>query len=272
MYAVTNGDHEAFWQTGFVILRGVFTTAEIAELREHAEQAPSPGPDLLSDPVFRNVVVDSRIAAIAERLLGCTPVYFGDSVLSRSERPGPWHKDNAGRYDPTAADWHGNYPLLRFGIYLQDHSRHSGGVSVRAESHHSPTRTAGKPVYIDTQVGDLVVWHFRATHRGATSLLRGTSIPVSSYRIDKLLPRFMKAPAESARHALFITYGAPGADTDRYIDYLGTRQYAVTRAAASQYDEGWLATVDAARVTIRDARRDILRTPAAEVSLKHTEH
>ena len=272
MNSITDSDYEAFWKSGFVILRGVFSASEIAALRRRAEQAPSPGPDLLSDQVFRDLVVDERIANIAARLLGCVPVYFGDSVLSRAERPGPWHKDNAGRYDPTTADWQSNYPLLRFGIYLQDHSRYSGGVSVRDRSHESPTRTEGVPVYVDTRVGDIVVWHFRATHRGATSLLRGTRIPISNYRLDKLLPQFMKAPAEKARHALFITYGAPGADTDRYISYLGTREYAVTRAAASQYDPEWLATVDTGRILIRDARPDILRTPAGETSLKHRDH
>jgi len=271
MYTLSDSDYQTFWTVGFLILRGVFTAREIAELRAHAEEAPSPGPDLLSDPVFRGVVVDPRIAAIARRLLGCVPVYFGDSVLSRAERPGPWHKDNAGRYDPATADWQSDYPLLRFGVYLQDHSRHSGGVSVRAGSHQSPTRTEGTPVYGDTQVGDVVVWHFRATHRGATSLLRGTRIPVSSYRMDKLLPGFLKAPAEKARHALFMTYGAPGDDTDRYIDYLGTREYAGARAAASQYDPGWLTTVDPACVVIRDTREQILRTPRAAVGLKHRE-
>jgi len=272
MSEVTESDHKAFWNKGFVILRGVFSTEEIADLRTHAERAESPGPDLLSDTVFRDVVVDPRITGIARQLLGCVPVYFGDSVLSRAERPGPWHKDNAGRYDATTADWQGNYPLLRFGVYLQDHSRYSGGVSVRARSHQSPTRTEGEPVYMDTRVGDVVVWHFRATHRGATSLLRGTRIPVSNYRLDKLLPGLFKAPAEKARHALFITYGAPCADTERYIDYLGSRQYAVARAAASQYDAVWLASIDPEQVVIRDARPDIARTPAAETSLKHQEH
>lgn len=272
MFSVSASQYEAFWANGYCIFRDVFTPAEIAAFREHAQTLPVPAPDLLSDEMFRDVVADARLTAIAARLLDSVPVHFGDSTLSRAERPGPWHKDNAGRYDASTADWSSRYPLLRFGIYLQDHRRHSGGVSVRHQSHTSPTRDAGKPVYVDTGIGDVVVWHFRATHRGATSLLRGTRIPISHYRLDKYLPSVFKAPTDAARMAFFITYGAAGDDTDRYVEYLATREYAVERARLSSYDEQWLSGIDRDRLIIRDTRAEILSAPPEQVSRKHRDY
>jgi hypothetical protein len=267
---ITQAEIDQFWKRGHLVVRSVFRPDEIARMRAHAATTELSGADLLGDPVFRELITDPRICSIAAAVLREIPVYFGDSVLSYGAKPGRWHKDNPDRYDGDSPDWKSNYPLLKMGVYFQDHSQHSGGISIRDFSHMSPGRKKGKPVYMDTQIGDVVVFHFRATHRGSTSLLKLTQTPLTSDTLDRhLVPDFLKIPRQKDRYAVLFTFGAAGPDLDRYIAYLATRQFSVKRASFANYDEKWLKTVDPARLTLRDTREEIQSMPATMVHRNH---
>jgi hypothetical protein len=271
MQYLSQADYDSFWKDGFFICRSVFSSKEIEDYRAHAMQVTDFVPDLLANPHLRQLITDDRVVTIAADLLGSVPTFIGDGVLTCKPKPSNWHKDNPGRYNSSTLDWQSNYPIIRFGIYLQDHSTHSGGVSVRRMSHNSPSRFGGKPVYADTAIGDMVIWHGRTTHRASTSLLRVIGTPVFAYKIDKRLPKFLKIKNDRDRYAVFFTYGAQGPELDHFVNYYATRQHAVDRAAATVYDENWIRSLYPAKVIIRDTRESVQSLPPEQVAVQHRE-
>jgi hypothetical protein len=279
----SNAFKEAFDRDGVVHVPGVFSHVEIAELRAEIEacQDDAKVSDLLSLPSLRlrRLVEDPRIIGLVRTLIDGRPVYFGDStVLIGTDRFGGWHKDNADRYDGSAPDWQSPYDVLRFGIYLQDHSRHSGGLQVRLGSHNHPNTRRGKPVYMRTRPGDMVLWNLRTSHAGHGVLLN--HLPTlhvhsrigawvnqyrKSNRLRHLQPLVDKvfAPTEQQRFAIFCSYGRAGAHLDRLLQYMSTRNYWGDRVDRLNWrpdevvrmrDEGELAIVDP-RTTIDPAMR-----------------
>jgi hypothetical protein len=118
-------DTDAFWQNGYLLIRDVFSKTEVEELRKHViELFPNGCGDILSKPFLREVLLDDRILDMAQKILGGKPVYFGDSSCVKGKISYGWHKDNADRRDANAPDWQSKYTLIRFGLYLQDHSKH----------------------------------------------------------------------------------------------------------------------------------------------------
>src|SRR4029077_21275272 len=113
--------------------------------------------DLLCKRHLWRGVIDKRILDIARRLLPPHPlVYFGDSVYQVGNGYPGFHRDNIDRDDLNGPDWQDSYPILRMGIYLQDHRHHSGGLKVKVGSH---LREDGRPFIVDSEPGDIVVWN-----------------------------------------------------------------------------------------------------------------
>src|SRR5947209_3238764 len=118
---------DSYRENGYALIRDVFSRDEIEELRKNVFASADHKGDLMSNPLLRKVVLDDRVLSIARKILGGTPVYFTDSTCMLGDKSHGYHKDNADREDPNAPDWQSNYTIIRFGLYLQDHSRHSGG-------------------------------------------------------------------------------------------------------------------------------------------------
>ncbi|MGA2700870.1 MAG: hypothetical protein ABSH35_07215 [Isosphaeraceae bacterium] len=174
-----------FWDQGYLLVRDVFPKAEVEKFRRHALENRRRG-DLLSHPHLRKVLLDDRVLSIAAQILGDTPVYYGDSTCNIGQQSFDFHKDNADRADGNAPDWNGRYTQIRFGLYLQDHSWHSGGLRVIPRSQNAVSNPMGKPVNVRTRVSDLVVWNLRTDHAGAATMLR-------------LLPWIYAEPRRTAR-------------------------------------------------------------------------
>lgn len=261
---------ERFWHVGFVIARAVFTVDEITALRHRAYDALAADTargraervgavtfakgDLLSKEALRGVLLDPRIVSIAGDLLGGRPAYFGDSNFQIGEGVRGWHKDNRmpDRYMFSAPDWDGRYPLIRLGIYMQDHTDHSGGLGVRVGS-HEPSRIGrwlsrelpfvgkrvrlaalsrlanlyGRPISVPTRVGDVVAWNLRTTHSGNAVRLRGAPRIKLPPGIEDRVPRALRVEEERERVACFMTFARPGDHLSRYVEYLKTRPDAV---------------------------------------------
>jgi hypothetical protein len=252
-------DVEAFWRDGYQIVRDVYSPEEIAAFRRDAEASRSHGGDLLSNPLMRRALTDGRMLEVARTLLGSDEiVYAGDSSFTINSNQHGFHKDNADRDDPNAPDWQGRYTILRFGIYLQDHEKHSGGLNLRHASHNEVSLRAGKNVYVRTRVGDLAVWSLRTTHSGNGTLLtfpRGVD-PEPGHNISR---RFWWRPAktEGDRMAVFAALGLDDAHHHRYVDYLKTRTYICDIWRRSSYDEEALAEAKASGLIVRDVPREI---------------
>ena len=264
---------EAFHRDGYTVVRGLFTADEIARLREGAYAAAAeagmrpedpasvpgfalPG-DLASHPQLCHLVTDERLVSLAEQLLGAPPVHFRDSAVGIGGSERGWHKDNrnSDRYDTGTPDWHGDYPLIRMGIYCEDHAAHSGGLAVRVGSHR-PERTArqrfaqarwglvrkvrdgvlirtlasgmlakGKPVHVATRPGDVVAWNMRITHSGHSVRPRGLAKVKLPPFVEQRLPKALVRGEEKTRVAIFLSYGAQSPHLARYVEWLKTRAY-----------------------------------------------
>lgn len=171
-------------------------------------------------------------------------VYFGDSSFQTGRGDRGWHKDNrvSDRFDHAGLDWNGRYPLIRAGIYLQDHAHHSGGLGIRVGSHlpfwaarpplpRSLRRRAsqlhGRPILVASEPGDLVIWNLRTTHTGNSVRIKHLPWLKLSPRNEARLPPWLSVEEERKRAAMFATYAARSEHLDRYVDYLKTRDYAL---------------------------------------------
>ncbi|MEO5935716.1 MAG: phytanoyl-CoA dioxygenase family protein [Terriglobales bacterium] len=239
-------DIDSFRRQGYAIVPGVFSAAEMQALRARLErlrdrernerniQEDAAHPqltlilgDVLGKRELRDleyVLFDDRVLACARQILGDRLVYFGDSSIQTGEGLRGFHKDNVDRTsDPTAPDWQGEYPLIRFGVYAQDHSRYSGGLKVREKSHNYPFKHRGKAVNLQSKAGDLIFWSLRTTHSGNNVRLRMLPDLVLHPRLENLVPRSWRVPEEQERFAIFGTFAAPGAHLDRYIQFIANR-------------------------------------------------
>jgi hypothetical protein len=232
-------DVEKFWREGYLHIKGVFSREEMSNVRKKLEKikrkdvesqnyiAGSTTPkvrfllgDMLSKTELRDqdfVVLDDRVVAYAKQILGDDLVYFGDSSVQCGEGLRGYHKDNVDRYDPTKPDWQGKYTLIKFGVYVQDHANHSGGLKVRKNSYHYPSYHKGWGTDIRSEVGDLVVWNLRTTHSGNNVRLRLMPGLCLHPRLEALVPDFLKIPEECERFFISCTFGLPDAHLDQYI-------------------------------------------------------
>lgn len=242
-----------FESQGYLRLPNVFSPGEVEELRERVriadEKVAATGrkSDLMSHPELRAIMLDDRILSVAKQLLGNDCVYFGWSTYFRND-PGRPHMHNDAKgapgnpripndQDPASTDW----PILRFGIYLQDHSSHSGGLKVRDHSHRHyllnrqnlrkvlnpfadhgldgfPT---GRLINIPSRPGDLLVFNMRTHHSGHFVRLRAMPNVVFHPGMERLLlkslPTSSFVPEERERNVLFTTFGRPSAQLDGFI-------------------------------------------------------
>ncbi|HEY7829986.1 MAG TPA: phytanoyl-CoA dioxygenase family protein [Solirubrobacteraceae bacterium] len=240
-------DPAAFHERGYTLVRGLFEAEEVERLRSRVtetfaemEQQGRVGGDsategtikgmdgdLLSIPSLRDVLLDPRILKTVGELLGGAPVYFGDSsVRIGVNGMRAWHRDNVDRRKwRWGPDWHGSYPLLRCGLYLQDHSRHSGGLALRPRSHDAKYLLPTLPKLVGSKAGDLVVWNLRTLHSGEVVRMRGLPTLPLSPRLQSRLPTRMRVPYEKERIVLFMGFALPDRHLDNYLAYLKTRDY-----------------------------------------------
>ncbi len=164
----------------------------------------------------------------------------------------------------------GRYTVLRFGLYLQDHADHSGGVGFRLASHNAVERHVGRSVYAASRPGDVVVWNLRTTHRGTVDFIRWPRILLDR-KIARLVPRPAKLPRPpGARVGLFCSYGSAGPHLDRFIEYLRHRTWAIERWRESVYDEATLELIERSGLTVRDLRAEVLAEDHAKATYKHS--
>ena len=245
-----NVDRDRFCRDGYLHLKAIFSPAEISEFRDKLIYKESfatfeqPTGDLLSNPITAEFIQDGRLIEVTRKLLGAQPVYFGDSsyvVYDENHAVCSFHKDNADRHDPNGPDWCGEYPILRFGLYLQDHSRCGGGLVVRAGSHRSLQKNRklevlneevlgwlnGRTRYVPTEIGDVVVWNLRTTHAGMGRYIRGPLKRPISERMQKFFPEYLHSRAVGQRIAMFASFGLAGTHLERYLNNLRMRSYMV---------------------------------------------
>jgi hypothetical protein len=257
---------------GYCVARNVFTETEIDRLRLLVEAGVArsdrqhPGHptlvptqhiavgDLLAQPElapFDFVVFNDKLLAVVRQLLGDKIVYFGDSSMQTGEGTRGFHKDSVHRNDPAGSDWTSRYDLVRFGLYLQDHSRHSGGLKVRQGSHRVASDSTGRAVNIDSRIGDLVLWKLTTSHSG--NVVRPLLLPGLCLHpgIENRLPRALRVAEQRTRMSLFGTFAAPGMHFETYLDYIGKRSDFHAHYAHCSFPEQARATAAARGIELR---------------------
>lgn len=224
-------DFNKYSSDGYLLMKSIFSKDEVSGWRSQLHESPPIGGDLLANPRFYHLVYDKRILEVASVILGKKPTYFEFSSVNRSMngRFTGWHRDNADRLDPTGPDWTGGpYSCIRFGIYMQDHKRHSGGLLLRPGTHRVEHFESTRAVYLDSEPGDLAVWDMRIVHAGLG--VRRKSDPNRVVEVQEMRtidPAELLPFPEGYRCAAFISYGADDDHTQNFIDYLATRAFMV---------------------------------------------
>jgi hypothetical protein len=248
-------DKKKFDEEGYLLLKNVFSKQEIEQMRKDAyasfeedkkknltfrhpskmSNAVYAKGDILSKDLLRKYLLDERILHLVKGVLGADPVYFGDSNYHFGVGFRGFHRDNVDRTDLTAPDWDGDYPIVRLAIYMQDHKSYSGGLKVRIGSHKNPT---GKPVFIDSEEGDVAIWNLRTQHSGNAVRLRFfPNLMINKATREGMVPAFMKKDQQRERATLFMTFGLKSKHLDRYIEkHMLGREDVRSYLQASRFD------------------------------------
>tara|TARA_B100001093_G_C26792673_1_gene999693 strand:- start:634 stop:1506 length:873 start_codon:yes stop_codon:yes gene_type:complete len=237
---------------GWTLIKSVFSKQEISRFRnyslDHSINGGRNNGDLLSHKELQKIIFDERINKIAKTLLNDNPIYFGDSsvaVHSVDKRISHgFHKDSPDKDDPKSPSFQGEYSVLRFGVYLQDHVAKSQGLIIRSGSHKHANTTSGKKVIVPSNEGDVVVWYLTTTHSGNAKRIKYLkNIVIADDGVSKFqqflyyrIPSFLIMPDPIDRISIFFTLGKKDHHLKRYIEYLKGRDYAVNTWMNSFWD------------------------------------
>jgi hypothetical protein len=229
--------HEEINKNGWVIAKNVFNSEEINQFREWALNDTNHKGDLLSSKTLSEVITDKRLLDIIKECLGTESLfYFGDSSVSINVRNRGFHKDSRDRENINSPEFKDiDYSLLRIGIYLQDHTKHSKGLSLKDKSHLIPQISKGKIINVKSEVGDVIIWKLTTTHSANADILSLFPNLDLNPKITKMIPNIFKLKAIDPRIAFFACFGKQDKYSESYIDYLKTRAYAVERWKESTY-------------------------------------
>ncbi|MGH3449335.1 MAG: phytanoyl-CoA dioxygenase family protein, partial [Haloechinothrix sp.] len=188
---------DAFTSEGFNVLRGLFSSDDIAHLRQLRHDAvqdwcfangTAAPPIVVGDLLERyprtilKVVADPDILGLAEAIMGPfvqldSAVLHASPVRPRAERGGVvcWHRDRFGSF-PVGA-YTRPLTLVCF-IYLQEMNDDTGPLRVVPRSHRDPvqipesdvTTPHADEVLITTSPGDVVVIHNNLLHSGTANV------------------------------------------------------------------------------------------------------
>lgn len=251
---------------GWVIVRGVFSEADVTALRAGVQRSfeESLEGDLFANPHLggENFILHERFRPLLAAFVPGRPVHFGDASYACGTIGGQaFHKDNPDRQNGDGPDWKSPYTVLRFGVYLQDHSGHSGGLALRDGSHLETSVNRGRPFAAPSVPGDVIAWSLRTTHSGFATRLRGIPrvfVPLTLMSLllgdkDYRPTSFPFRPLASyPRMALFASFGIDDAHLRRFVRHLCTCDYAVRAWQATHYSAEMRRQLEDAGITLLD--------------------
>jgi hypothetical protein len=259
-------------RNGYILIKNVFSTAEIDKIRADVIKEKDHEGDLLSSKLLASVIKDERILNIFKECLGSEELYyFGDSSLSINRAgKGGFHKDSLDRDKKDTKEFTDiNYSLLRLGIYMQDHSKSSRGLCLRSTSHLYQSTGKGKIINVKSEVGDVVIWKLTTTHSANAQVV--SLFPNYGFHplVARFIPDFLKQKAVNPRVVLFMCFGLKDDYAIKYREYLKTRQYAIDRWTKSKYTEENIAAMKKLNVEVyNDFNIDEIDTNKVNVEYK----
>ena len=231
---------EKYNQDGYVHLKKVFSDQEIKSIRRAIASIGESKieSDVLAHPSLRWILFDKRVLGPFREILGANLVYFGDSAIRNESHVGTrgFHRDSQDDFeDPSCTE----YTIARLGLYLQDHSKYSGGLKVRKGSHRHEfigrknikralfggplgplsfgALKIGKSFNLDIEVGDLVIWNLRLWHSGYAVRLKFWPKVCINPKFEKYIPNSWTILMQYPRMAIFLALGVPSRNLATYI-------------------------------------------------------
>jgi len=209
---------------GFVILRSIYTSEEIKNLRfmlsnhfkdkgELIQEGKAQPNALLHVPELKKYIFNDKIIAALKEMLNEKKLMFTfHSDIHKSLKSG-WHKDDGTSrglgYFGEHTYGYDDCQVIKLGVYLQNHHNNRGGLWVKIGSHRNKELSFGKDEYIPTKSGDVVAFDVRLNHTGQ---IEPTAYPF----LNKIIRKFGINPKKAKRisdkffgerYALFFTYG-----------------------------------------------------------------
>ena len=229
---LNNDQINHFHQFGYILLRDVFTTDEVERLRSACEL--DAGGDVLGRKEFEYILLDDRIIHPLKQLLGDDIVYFGESNVSSGNQSRHMHNDSKN----DDFKFSKSYPVVRVGLYLQDHENYSEGLKLRPGSHKKfcidknglkraiyflkKTRNfsalyPGSSINVPSRPGDLLIWNMRTHHSGYAVRVKGLKNYSFHPWVEDRIPKFLQHPSQKKRYVIFASYGIQSDQLDDYI-------------------------------------------------------
>lgn len=234
---ISANEVEAFKQEGFLHLKKVFSADEISRISQVGQSRPAmenAATSLMLIPEMSGLLSDERILSIAHKILGHPVSFFFEAnyvnyrFVSGTRHDGHLHHDGKGSSDHLFNRLHDEfkvaYPVLRFGIYLQDTACQSGGLKLCPGSHLQETSTFEGKKYtfydVPSEPGDVVCFCLRLLH-SPFALRRKDSpeIALAPWEENALFPGQRDAflPMPERRESIFIDFAAIDPLTDIHI-------------------------------------------------------
>ena len=189
-------------EDGYIIIKNFYSSKEILYMRQiilHNMKVrknmfitghnSGSKPDFLRDPNFKNLLPLLKLNTIHHimKQIFNTPFHLcshNDIGLNRIVN---WHKDTLNnqykvyqKTDIWSQQEGENHEIYKFLIYLQDHSNNNDGLQLIEKSHLNPIIDLAdrNKKYINSNLGDVVIFDQRITHRGSSS---------ENYNYDRIL-------------------------------------------------------------------------------------
>ena len=243
-----------FWRDGYAVIKSVYSQDQILRFRnfikkegqeivgsEQKDWRNLEGKglkDVLSYEELRDAILNETLLKSIKHIFDDEEIcYWGYSRFRYNEKTyRNIHNDAKSDYQNPFKT---KYPIVRIGIYLQDHKNFSDGLKIFKKSCHSTKlgRTLLRKIikekelrYLlpqrfnsinaDTQAGDIIIWNLRTCHSANALRLKyfkNLSLrPTIENFLEKYLPQIL-LPKENDRAVIFSDFGKM---SQSLIDYI----------------------------------------------------
>lgn len=245
---------KSFWENGYTVIRNVYSNEQIKKFRNFIKKKGEEitgsekkdwrilkgegMKDVMSYDELRDSLLNETLIKSIKKILDDEEIYYWGYSRFRYNEKTYRNIHNDAKND-NQNPFKTKYPILRIGIYLQDHKNFSDGLKIFKKSCHSFKlgRTLLKKVFkereyryllpqrfnsinIDSQAGDVIIWNLRTCH--SANALRVKYFKNLSIRpsIENLLEKYFPQiflPRENDRAVIFSDFGKMSEPLINYI-------------------------------------------------------
>tara|TARA_B100000787_G_scaffold121418_1_gene91248 strand:- start:1021 stop:1902 length:882 start_codon:yes stop_codon:yes gene_type:complete len=250
-------DIRNYRKNGYIILKNIYSTEQVARFRNIIKKEVTKDlgnesrdyqfleqthlKDVLSYSGLEEVILNEKLINALNGILDKQVVYWGFSSFRWNEKA--YRRFHNDARNDTECPFTTKYPLVRVGVYLQDHSSFSNGLKIWKGSCNTLKygRTLLKKIIfgkgslkyllpqqlyssinVELEPGDAVIWNLRTCHSGMpirVKYFQKTSFhPIIENFIEKFFPKLI-IKSDVERAVLFSTFGAESKALENFVNY-----------------------------------------------------